>query len=435
MEGKSGGILIITLAVILATACSGERKGREIGKAIYGIEKQEGDILFGLNSDSFIVISDMIRSNQFLADILLDYKVSYPTIHKLAMKSEGVFDIRRMQKGKPYTVFCSTDSTGRAECLIYEPSETEYIVFDLRGDSVDVRREFRPVTLVERSYSGEITSSLYQALGNSPQGIALAYQLAAIYAWTIDFYRLQKGDRFRIVYEEALVEDRSIGIHKIQAAAFSSGDRELFAYYFEKDGRGDFYDADGQNLRKLFLKSPLKFSRLTSGYSGKRLHPVQKVWKSHLGTDYAAPAGTPILSTGDGRIVESGFRKNNGNYVKIRHNQSYHTQYLHMSRISPQARKGMFVKQGDVIGYVGSTGLATGPHVCYRFWKDGKQVNHLKEEFPPAEPVAEEAITEFREIIIPLRMKLEGDTVITSGIKSIGVDIGKDPHRFIAGMQ
>ncbi len=213
----------------------------------------------------------------------------------------------------------------------------------------------------------------------------LAIELSNVYAWAIDFYRIQKNDWFKVVYEEKSVEGKSIGIGRIISAQFNHGGKDFYAHLFNQDGIPDYFDEKANSLRKAFLKSPLKFGRLTSGFTMKRFHPVQKINKAHLGTDYAAPSGTPILSTGNGTVIESAYGVFNGNYVKIKHNSTYTTQYLHMSKRG--VKKGESVKQGDVIGYVGSTGLATGPHVCYRFWKNGKQTNHLAEEFPTSDPI------------------------------------------------
>ncbi|HRN42280.1 MAG TPA: peptidoglycan DD-metalloendopeptidase family protein, partial [Vicingus sp.] len=280
--------------------------------------------------------------------------------------------------------FCSKDSLNNAQCFIYEPNSIEYVVFDLR-DSIHVYKQKRPIKTEIRTASGVISSSLYKTLQDANISPVLAIELSNIFAWTIDFYRIQKDDSFKVIYEEKFVDDKSVGLGKIIAAHFNHSGKEFQGHYFEQNGIGDYFDEKANSVKKAFLKSPLKFGRLTSGFTMKRFHPVQKINKAHLGTDYAAPKGTPILATGNGVVVESSHGVFNGNYVKIRHNSTYTTQYLHMSKRAVKA--GEKVKQGDVIGYVGSTGLATGPHVCYRFWKNGKQTNHLKEDFPTAEPI------------------------------------------------
>jgi murein DD-endopeptidase MepM/ murein hydrolase activator NlpD len=230
-------------------------------------------------------------------------------------------------------------------------------------------------------------------------------QLADVFAWTVDFYRIQKDDLFSVVYRERTVDGVPYGQPEIVGARYISGGVVKEAYRFAQvDGVEQFYDHEGKSLKKAFLQAPLKFSRITSGFSGRRLHPVQRVMKAHLGTDYAAPYGTPILSVGDGIVEKTGRTGGNGNFVKVRHNRTYSTQYLHMRKIL--VKEGAAVQQGQVIGEVGSTGLATGPHVCFRFWKNGVQVDHRKEEFPNTEPLAEELMPAFNAFKEPLRAEL-----------------------------
>ncbi len=354
---------------------------------------EEPQIEYGFNLDSFTVYKDVIKPNEFLANILLKYSIPYPEIDALAKQSREIFDVRKIAAGKKYTILCSNDSTGRAQCFIYEPNAVDYVVFDMR-DSISIYKGEKDVEIKTKTASGIINSSLYQTLENANVTPVLAIEMADVFAWTIDFYRIQKGDWFKVVYEEKFVDGKSIGLGKVLAAKFNHYEKDFFACYFVQDSIGDYFDVEANSLRRAFLKSPLKFGRLTSGFTMKRFHPVQKRNKPHLGTDYAAPTGTPIMATGDGVVVASSYSVYNGNFVKIKHNSTYTTQYLHMSKRN--AKVGQFVKQGDCIGYVGSTGLATGPHVCYRFWKNGSQSNHLKEDFPPSEPVKPENLEEFK---------------------------------------
>ncbi len=344
---------------------------------------------YGLPVDSFRVLSGTIERNQFLADILLGHNIPYPTIHQIIEKSKDVFDVRNIQYGKDYSVFCTDDSTGVAQCFVYRPNAIDYVVFDLR-DSVQVYKGKNKVRTELREASGRIESSLWLTLNENNISPALAMELAEIYAWSIDFYRINKGDFFKVIYEAKYVEDEFVGIGEIKASLFNHGEEPFYAFAFEQDSIVDFYDEKANSLRKAFLQAPLKYGRITSGYTQRRFHPVQKRYKAHLGTDYAAPTGTPILAVGDGTVIESRYSKYNGNYVKIRHNSTYTTQYLHMSKRGKGMVPGKVVRQGDVIGYVGSTGLATGPHVCFRFWKHGKQVDHRSEKLPPSKPVKEE---------------------------------------------
>lgn len=350
----------------------------------------EPTLAYGIEVDSFTVVKGQVDPGQALGAILYLHHIDHPEIDKIVRASKDVFDFRTARAGKNYTVLCSNDSAEVAQCFIYEESATDYVVFDLR-DSIHVYRGQKEIDVRIREASGHIESSLWNALMASNMSPALVMELSSIYAWTIDFFRIQKGDHFRVVYEEKYVEDEFVGIGRVWAAEFNHSNEDFYAFYFQEDENfGDYFDENGGTLRKAFLRAPLNFSRISSRYSKRRKHPVTGRVKAHLGTDYAAPKGTPILSTANGTITEARYKRNNGNYVKVRHNSTYTTQYLHMSKIKSGIRPGVFVKQGDVIGYVGSTGLATGPHVCYRFWKNGVQVDPYKQKLPPSDPVKEE---------------------------------------------
>jgi murein DD-endopeptidase MepM/ murein hydrolase activator NlpD len=370
---------------------------------------------FGLPVDSFTVVNGTIERNQFLSDILGDYGLDNSSVLQLAQKARPVFSVRNLAAGKPYTIFCTNDSTQKAQYFVYQPNPIDYVVYDLR-DSMKVYFGKRHVTTKRESLSGTINSSLYETLESEHADPDLAVKLANIFAWTVDFYYIQKGDWFKIVYDQQYINGKPIESGAIRSAEFSSRGELYKAYYFEPDSAtgGEFFNEEGKSLRKAFLKAPLKFVRITSHYSMHRFHPVQKRWKSHLGTDYAAATGTPIHTTGSGVVIASRYTRFNGNYVKIKHNREYTTQYLHMSRRA--VKVGQHVKQGQVIGYVGMTGLATGPHVCYRFWKNGKQVDPLKQKFPAATPVPKKYMPEFRELIDSENLVLNKLPVDTSSL-------------------
>jgi len=338
---------------------------------------------FGIEEDAFERSTHRIRRGETFADILTRYEVPYADVLALAEAARDVFNVRRLQAGRPLHIY--RDSTG-ARVFVYQPDPVRYVVFDLR-EPVRVYTGRRAVERVLRTAQGVIESSLYETLQAADADPELAIRLSEIFAWQIDFYRIQRGDRFVALYEETLIDGEPVGIERVLAARFQHMGEDFYAFRFEHDGGVDYYDEAGRNLRKAFLKAPLRYSRITSRYSLRRFHPVQKRYKPHLGTDYAAPAGTPVYATGDGVVIEAGYTRYNGYYVKIRHNAVYTTGYLHFSRIAKGIRPGVRVRQGQVIGYVGSTGLATGPHVCYRFWKNGRQVDPLREQLPPGEPV------------------------------------------------
>lgn len=381
-------ILFIVLAVVVSTISSKIKWNMEMAVmgAADSLVTEECNEEFGIDLQGFHVEKGKIRPNQFLADLLLPYNITYQEITHLAEKSKKVYDTRKLNAGKNYTLICSGDAEQRAQFFIYEVSAIDYIVYDLR-DTMHVYPGSRPVQLEEHEVSGTIHSSLYETLMDLDLSPALAMEMSDIYAWSIDFYRIQEGDYFKLIYSVKKVEDVVVGVDEIKAALFNHYGEPFYAFAFTQDESEDYFDENGNSLRKAFLQAPLKFSRMTSGYTNRRFHPVQKRWKAHLGTDYAAPTGTPIMTVGDGIVVEARYAQFNGNYVKIKHNATYTTQYLHMSKIAAGIKPGARVKQGQTIGYVGSTGLATGPHVCFRFWKNGAQIDHRKEKIPPSEPV------------------------------------------------
>ena len=375
---------LLFASFIFLVACGGGNSSKE------ATVLHEQTYEYGIAVDSFLVVKGHVESRQTLGAILYLHHIDHPKIDKIVRASKEVFDFRTVRAGKNYTILCSNDSDKVAQCFIYEESSTDYVVFDLR-DSIHVYRGQKKIEVRIRKASGHIESSLWNALMASNMSPALVMELSSIYAWTIDFFRIQKGDHFRVVYEEKYVEDEFIGIGRIWASEFNHSNEDFYAFYFQEDEKfGDYFDENGGTLRKAFLRAPLNYSRISSRYSKRRRHPVTGRVKAHLGTDYAAPKGTPILSTANGTVTEARYKRNNGNYVKVRHNSTYTTQYLHMSKIKSGIKPGVFVKQGEVIGYVGSTGLATGPHVCYRFWKNGVQVDPYKQKLPPSDPVKEE---------------------------------------------
>ncbi len=347
-------------------------------------EDQEPDSLYGLPLSNHQLIQARIAAGEFLADILLRHNVSYNTIAQLEKAAKDVYPVTKLRAGGTYTLFLAGDSLPQAHYFVVDINKTDYAVYSLQ-DIVAAWMGSKPVQLRQRTAAGIIHSSLYQTIADQNLPASLAPALADIYAWSVDFYRIQSGDYFKIHYTEKVVDGEVVGLHEIAAAEFSHRGKVFPAFLFHDGDVTQYFDEEGESLRKAFLKAPLEFSRISSRYSKQRFHPVQKRWKAHLGTDYAAPAGTPIMSTGDGVVVESAYGKYNGNYVKVRHNSTYSTQYLHMSKRA--VNKGDAVRQGQLIGYVGATGLATGPHVCYRFWKNGTQIDPYSEQIPPSKPV------------------------------------------------
>ncbi|HRG88047.1 MAG TPA: peptidoglycan DD-metalloendopeptidase family protein [Chitinophagales bacterium] len=371
--------------------------------------EEEPVVKYGMVINDFKVLNHVVKPNELFSQIFSKYNVTYDAINFFVNQSPDVFNLRKIKAGNCFTVLCEKTDTGLVpKKLVYEESKVNYVVFNLE-DSLYMYRGQNSVERVHREVSGVIRSSLYETLEENNIDPQLAVRMSEIFAWSVDFYKIQNGDKFKIIYDEDMVDGKSVAIGEIKAIVFNSGGKDNYAFYYEKEAshEGDYYDENGNSMKKQFLKSPVKFSRISSRFSMKRFHPVTKAWKAHLGTDYAAAYGTPILATADGVIEDAQFKVYNGNYVKIRHNGQYKTQYLHMSKIAKGIRRGVRVKQGEVIGYVGSTGLATGPHVCYRFWKDGSQVDPFKEKLGFAEALPAKYKSDFLARTKPVKVKLD----------------------------
>ncbi|WP_299988165.1 peptidoglycan DD-metalloendopeptidase family protein [uncultured Pontibacter sp.] len=368
--------------------------------------KRPAPVIFGIPTDTLEIMEGIVERGENLSQILASFNISPVTIDQLARKSKEVFDVRRINAKRNYIILHAQDSAQTARYFIYEPNEVEYVIYDLNGE-LDVRLEKREVEVVERAIAGFIEHSLFESIlaaGGSPQ---LVNHFADIYAWRLNLSRLQPGDHFKLIYDEKQVNGNVIGFGKIKAAYFEHEGKPLYAIAFEQEGqKAGYYDQDGKSLKKAFLREPLEYSRISSRFTMNRFHPVQKRYKPHLGTDFAAPRGTPIRTVGDGVVLEAAYTRGNGYYVKIKHNNTYTTQYLHMSKFAKGIKRGSRVSQGQTIGYVGSTGLATGPHLCYRFWKNGRQVDALKVQLPSAHPIEKKYRTAFEEVKSELEGKL-----------------------------
>jgi len=383
------GIVLMGVALLFILSTLDTTTKEEITETVVG-KIVEPQYQYGILVDSFIVIKGTVNQGQTLGEIFYENHINHPEIAEIVSKSKDIFDVRRVNAGKEYTVICVDDSTEKACYFIYQENPTDFVVMDLT-DGIDVYRGKKEVTTkLEVSY-GKISSSLSEAVDELEISPRVSIKLSEIYAWTIDFFKIQNGDAFKVYYENKYIDDEYIGIGRILASEFTHKNQKFYAFYHEENENfGEHFDEKGRTLRKAFLKAPLDFYRISSRYSTNRKHPVTGRWKGHFGTDYAAPKGTPIMTTANGTIVAASYTKNNGNFVKVKHTGIYTTQYLHMSKIKPGIRKGVYVKQGETIGYVGSTGLATGPHVCYRFWKNGKQVDPYQQDLPPGDPIKEE---------------------------------------------
>lgn len=375
------------------------------------VKEPEPEIRFGYKIDDFKVIQDTIKSGESFGTILDRHHVFYPKINEIASSVKEVFDVRRVRAGKPYTILASKDSTETAQVFIYKHDKINATILDFKDSIIKAKEYKKQIKYVEKSVEGVVYSSFSQTMDSLGIKPNLTYTVADIYAWTLDFYRLQKGDAFKIMYQEKFIDDTIFaGYGKVKSAVFKHKDRDLYAFRFVADSTlniPEYYDETGKMLRSQFLKAPIKFQyRISSRYNLRRriAHYGNKV-RPHRGTDFAAKIGTPIIATASGTVTESTRRGGNGKFVKIKHNSTYSTQYLHMK--SQAVKKGDYVKQGDVIGYVGMTGSTSGPHVCYRFWKYGKQVDPQKEKLPAAQPMKKSVKPKYLEFIAPLKYELD----------------------------
>jgi len=371
---------------------------------------QNDNFKFGYNLNNYKVLNDTVRSGDSFGVLLERNHLFYPQIHHIAEKTKAVFDVRQLRIGKPYTVLFEKDAVKTPLVFIYELNKIEYLVVEF-CDSIIAYTERKAVKIIEKEAFGVIESSLSETMEAQGLPTQLIYDMSDdIYAWSIDFSRLQKGDNFKVIYKERFVEDSIYaGIETIEAAFFEHKEESFYAFnYLNKDSKNstDYFDETTNSLRKAFLKGPVQFSRISSRFNLKRriAYYGNKI-RPHKGTDFAAPIGTPILATANGTVTESTRKAGNGKYVKIRHNATYSTQYLHMSK--RLVKVGDYVKQGDVIGKVGMTGNTGGPHVCYRFWKNGKQVDPLRQKLPDAKALSPELKSDFQAFIAPLKQQLD----------------------------
>ncbi len=435
-KSKRSGFVDITIAVFFAAIfIYGMSMYTPQATPVQVVEtiEEEPIVKFGFNLDQFHLEEFILQPNQFLGDILYYNGIDYRQISELEEKSKDVYSVRKLKAGKQLTIV-KDEECGSAKCLVYEPDPFNYILFDLR-DSISVKAIEKEYTVCEETLSGVIESTLWDAMSAGASPYALISNMEDALGWSVDFPRAQKGDEFKMVYEMKYIDGEPIAVGDLLGAYYKN-DEEHYALHFENDNYSGFYDLEGRATKRAFLKSPVKSSRISSRYNLRRMHPVLKYRRPHYGTDYAAPKNTPIRAVADGVVDVASYSKNNGNYIKLRHDSKIQTQYLHMNKRASGMKRGVRVKQGQTIGYVGKTGLATGNHVCFRFWKNGKQVDHTRMNFPPPKPMDQEDLPEFfkqkktildiiKSIPDPVKQDnpedLAGSNLINSSIGSISV--------------
>jgi murein DD-endopeptidase MepM/ murein hydrolase activator NlpD len=397
--------IFLTLIISILLISCGEKKPELIPAEIV---KEKIIKQFGFTLNNYTVKRDTVKSGDSFGSILEDNNLFYPQIYNIVQKAKKVFDVRRINIGKPYSVLFSKDSLKTPQVFIYQPNLIDYVVVSLT-DSLWAEKKSKAVKLVEFEAEGVITSSLSETMEEKKLSPLLSNELSEIYAWTIDFFRLEKGDNFKVIYSSKFVDDSiSVGLNRIHSAYFEHRGKPYYAIEFETDakkGLVEYFDENGKNLRRAFLRAPVQFSRISSRYNLKRKIAFYGRVRPHRGTDFAAPRGTPIRATASGTVTKSSYTRSNGNYVKIKHNGTYSTQYLHMDKRG--VKVGQFVNQGDYIGTVGMTGNTSGPHVCYRFWKNGKQVDPLRQKLPEAKPISKELKEKYLVHMAPIKKQLD----------------------------
>ncbi len=353
--------------------------------------------------DTFSVNNQAILKNQTISEILEENGISGAMTTKLVSNCKGIFNTNSLQTGKEYDILTRHEGEG-ADWFAFQPDVYGYVLFNLKTG--EVKKTELPVETREESSSGIVESTLWNTMIDNGWSMDLTDKVQDALKFVVDFHHLRDGSKFKFVYDQNYINGKQAGVGALKAAYLDTGEKQYYAFYFQDEKNKGYFDLDGRPMKKGFLKSPLKFSHISSGFNMHRLHPILKFVRPHFGTDYAAPYGTPILAVADGNVEAAEKRGGNGNYVKLRHDKIYETQYLHMQGFAKGLHKGSHVSQGQVIGYVGSTGLATGPHVCFRFWKNGQQCNHLNLNLPAPNPMEKSSLVKYTALKDPILAKL-----------------------------
>ena len=388
-------ILPILFAATLFIGCKGNGANGGGSDADSTIVVEDPRIIeYGVDVTDLDVVQGKVANGQIITSLLKSLGANKTAITQAAFIPDSVFNVRHMRAGQHYSAYYTQDSVPQLVYLVYQHSVTDFIVFHFE-DSLHVEQFVKPTTIETRTGEFIVETSLWNAIVGANMNMELALQLSDIYAWTVDFFGLQKGDGFRVYYDEKFVDTVSVGISKVHAACYTRGEKDIYAIFYENEDVCGYWDLEGNNAKKAFLKAPLSFSRISSKFSYARKHPVLKIVRPHTGVDYAAPMGTPVMAIGDGVVTFKGYKGGGGHTVKIKHNSTYTSAYLHLSKYGKGIAEGVRVTQGQVIGYVGSSGTSTGPHLDFRIWKNGTPIDPLKMESPPTEPIPANARAEF----------------------------------------
>lgn len=394
-------LIVVVMAVIVTMALFVITKG----KSHSDVPLNKPHLAYKINIDSLEIDYGKVGENQHLSSLLSKY-ISGQMIDRIGKETRTVFDVRKLKAGNRFARISSRGAEKRTLYFIYEINAIDFVVYDLR-DSLRVYTDKKKVTRLTRTAQGTIKTSLWNCFTENRLDVNLGLALSDVYAWTVDFYGLQKGDGFKVIYDELFVDNSPVGVDRIHGAIFTSNGKDFYAIYFDQPGNEGYYDLAGASLRRSFLKAPLKFSRISSRFTASRKHPILRISRPHFGVDYAAPRGTPVVALGDGRVTELGWHGGYGRFIGIRHNSVYSSTYAHLSGYAKGLKAGSQVKQGELIGYVGSSGLSTGPHLDFRVYKNGQPTNPLRMESPATEPVSKANLEKFRKAVALIKPKLD----------------------------
>ena len=396
---------LFVIALVMVSCGGGANNDETEKNDTITVAEKPAELLFGFNVDSFAIKQGKITDGLYLGKLFADEKIDNKSVTTILQKAKPVWDIRKMRRGQPYAVFRSKKDTSKVSYIVYQKNLVDYIVFDFT-DSLGVYNRSLNVDTITRTASVTISSNLWTDFKKAGVNPLLSNDLSEIYAWTVDFFGIQNGDYIKVVFDELYVDTTFVKFGDVHVALFNHYGKDIYAIPFYQDSITSYYDKDGTSLRRSFLKAPLEYSRIASGFNPARMHPILKIVRPHYGVDYSAPQGTPVRSIGDGVVLLAERASQSGNWIKIRHNGVYETGYLHLLKFAEGIRKGAIVKQGQVIGYVGSTGLSTGPHLDFRVWKNGQPINPLNLDAPPVDPVKPENMERFNQVKAELLPKL-----------------------------
>ena len=415
--------LIAVIAILpLLTSCGSkeEKQQQEVEPIIEAVK--EPTIVFGIVADDYTLENKEVKSGESWSTILNGYGIGVRKVLRLETLAKDICPLHKIRAGNKYTAFTRQDSVAtHLDHLVYEKDRANYVVFSFLGDSVAIREGKRDITIRRTKSTATIKSSLWGAIMSAKLPYALAAEMEDIYEWTIDFFGIQEGDTFTVIYDEKFIDTVSIGIGRIWGAKFTHRKKDIYAIPFPQNGKLQYWEKDGSSLRKQLLKAPLKFTRISSGYTNARLHPVLRVYRPHHGIDYAAPAGTPVRSVADGVVIKKGYSGGAGNMVKIKHSGDLVSGYLHLSKYGKGVENGARVSQGQIIGYVGSTGRSTGPHLDFRLWRGGKPINPANVTQNPSEPISKKQRDKFNIIRDRVIAELEG--AVADSVKVTNADL------------